>query len=480
MVVISMHIYMWKGLVSMRSVTVFLVILMFVILLLLNQVVLFADFDIPDGSVVIDFEEEYKNSFGILTFPEGVDFFDVWVSSSADTLENEYIPRSGSHLLRSSGRFGMYAYFDQEVTQEVFRVGGFFSGIAVNMTAYDKDGGVIGASKIACCSFATNKRLLIESKSAPIYMVVISGEKSYASISVDDFFFSSNRNRMDCVIDVPLYLQIDPVWKDDRYGGIWWSERSPHRTIGNEGCAVSSSAMVLSSYGKNSQVSVDPSTLNSWLRSQTVGYVGGSVNWFSVAKYAREIMGIDLWYRGRGSGDGKALSSQLCSGEPIILELNGHFVVAKGVFDDSWLINDPLNKSNVLSQYYGNWFKSTRRFSVMEKDSREKVQAAYLIIDSNAEFDFYVVSPNNEVFYSFGDLTSVEIDSPLDGVYRVVSDDLSVNSDNVLYIASANFTDSEVLLKVKPMPVIEFYFDSASEDLIKLLFKHYLPIVIGK
>ena len=219
----------------------------------------------------------------------------------------------------------------------------------------------------------------------------------------------------------------------------------------------------------------NPSMLNAWLRSQPAGYVGGSVNWFSVARYAREVMGIDLWYRGREGIDDSLLSMRLCSGEPMILELNGHFVVAKGIKNGSFTIKDPLGKSSILSQYYGNWYKSTRRFSGQEKDSRGKAQEGYLIINSDAESDFHVVSPTGETLYTTGDESrNIEIDSPDTGKYVVVFDALENITNAKLYIAGGNASGQETLQEIEAKAYTEFYFDNASNDSIL-----YLPIVSG-
>ena len=431
-----------------------------------------AESEIPNSATVVDFEGSYQKSFGILTFPEGADFFDAHVATQDVISDTGFLTRSGDRMLLSNGRFGIYAYFDQNVTGEVYATGAFFSGIGGVLTAFDKNGNVLSESKTACCDFVLNQKLYVESTSVPIYLVLFSREIRYSRLSIDDFFFISQKET--CKLDVPLYLQTDPLWKNDKYGNVWWSERGSSRTIEYEGCAVSSASMVLSYYGsKESGIGVSPSTLNAWLRSQPAGYVGGSVNWFSVAKYAREVMGVGLWYRGRESFNNDLLSFRLCSGEPIILELTGHFVVAKGIKNGSFTINDPLGRSSILSQYYGNRYKSTRRFSTQEKDSRGRMQSGYLIIDSDAESDFHVVSPSGESFYTSGDESrNIEIDSPVSGKYVVVFDESENITNAKLYIASGNASGEETLHEVEAIGYIEFYFDSASNNSTL-----YLPIV---
>ena len=454
------------------------IVLSFVLVLLafVQGTRLFAQEHIPNGSTVIDFEGSYENPYRVFMYPHGVDFFDVWVEVLDVVDENGFIPNSGSHLLMGDGKFGIYAYFNQSVTGEVSSVGGFFSGIGGVLTAFDENGNVLGESKTKCCDFVSNQMLFVESKATPIYLVIFSRKVRYSMLAIDDFFFSSRK--IECKIDVPLYLQTDPLWKNDKYGQVWWSERSPYRTIEYEGCAVTSSAMVLSYYGrKTNGISVDPHMLNVWLREHPMGYVGGNVNWFYVAKYAREVLGVDLWYRGHDRNDSSILSDRLCSGAPMILELNGHFVVATGILGDSWLINDPLSKASALDEYYGNWFKSTRRFAIQKKDSRDRFEKGYLIIDSNAEFDFHVISPTNEVFYSSGDDKNIEIISPINGKYSIVIDSQPDKPDALIYVASENASGFESMYELGFVPLMGLYFDDASHDPIKVLSSLFLPVV---
>lgn len=436
----------------------------------------FAEDEVPAKATVVSFEGSYEqDGRAVLKFPEGVAFGDALVYSGDLVSGNGFEARSGDSLLIGSGRYGIFVGFYKDISGEVYTAGAFFSGVGGVLTAYDEMGNIVGVSKTACCDFVVNQKLYVESP-VPIYLLVFSGDVSYSKVAIDDFFFLSQKEV--CKLDVPLYLQTDPLWKNEKYGNVWWSERSVGRTIEYEGCAVSSASMVLSFYGSKSNGSgVNPSTLNAWLRSQPAGYVGGSVNWFSVAKYAREVMGLGLWYRGREGIDNNLVTLRLCSGEPMILELNGHFVVAKGIKNGSFTINDPLGKSSILSQYYGNWYKSTRRFSKQEKDSRGKAQIGYLIIDSDAESDFHVVSPTGETLYTSGDESrNIEIDSPVSGKYVVVFEKSENIANAKLYIASGNDSGEETLQEVDAKDYIEFYFDSASNNSTSTL---YLPIVVS-
>jgi hypothetical protein len=78
----------------------------------------------------------------------------------------------------------------------------------------------------------------------------------------------------------PLYKQCDPKWANEQLG-------TSANTICKAGCAMSSVAMGLSGAGHN----YNPSTLNSWLKSNG-GYVSGDlIVWGSVSKIGMTFKG---------------------------------------------------------------------------------------------------------------------------------------------------------------------------------------------
>jgi len=74
---------------------------------------------------------------------------------------------------------------------------------------------------------------------------------------------------------VPRFAQADPRWADDSLG-------STDSTIGGEGCAVSSAAMVLAYYGVN----VDPGILNTFLTNNEGYTPQGWLYWEKAAAFA--------------------------------------------------------------------------------------------------------------------------------------------------------------------------------------------------
>jgi hypothetical protein len=132
---------------------------------------------------------------------------------------------------------------------------------------------------------------------------------------------------------VPSFRQGDERWSDDLLGGV-----ADNGTIGGEGCAVASAAMVFKFYG----IDVDPQQLN-WFLSGVGGYTDrGWLYWDRAAWYApgrvRHIYEDLPSYA--------LIDSNLARGNPVIVRVrlqNGitHFVVIAGKQGFDYLIQDP-------------------------------------------------------------------------------------------------------------------------------------------
>jgi hypothetical protein len=142
------------------------------------------------------------------------------------------------------------------------------------------------------------------------------------------YFFSK------LVLPVQRFAQDDPKWGDDQLG----PEESS--TMGEEGCAVSSAAMVLAFYGQD----IDPGRLNLFL-SNNQGYTSqGWLYWEKAADYhpglARHAYEDLPSYL--------LIDSNLQRGNPVIVRIhlpNGitHFVVIVGKAGFDYLIQDPAS-----------------------------------------------------------------------------------------------------------------------------------------
>lgn len=130
---------------------------------------------------------------------------------------------------------------------------------------------------------------------------------------------------------VPQWRQSDEKWRNDQLG---WS----NGTLGAEGCAVASAAMVLKFYG----IETDPQQLN-WYLAATGGYTNeGWIYWERAADLApdrvrHEYEDLPSFY---------LIDSNLLRGNPVIVRLrlsNGitHFVVIAGKDGFDYLTRDP-------------------------------------------------------------------------------------------------------------------------------------------
>lgn len=171
--------------------------------------------------------------------------------------------------------------------------------------------------------------------------------------------------------------QDDPRWAHLEYdSAIKWSTDKP--TIARWGCALTSAIMVLQSYGITHLPSGQPllpDTVNAWLLTQPDGYFGeGHLNWRALTRLALEIhklhgtTKLEFTYE---LPDNKLgwLTETLALGKPVILDLEGHFVVAHeaGEGEKDFLIHDPLFPFFTLKEYR-NTFLSARLFTPSQTD----------------------------------------------------------------------------------------------------------------
>jgi Peptidase_C39 like family len=139
------------------------------------------------------------------------------------------------------------------------------------------------------------------------------------------YFFSRSE------LNVPRFAQADPRWSDDFLGPT-------DSTMGAEGCAVSSAAMVLAYYGVN----VDPGTLNTFLTNNDGYTPQGWVYWEKAAAFAPE----KAKHVYEDAPSYYLIDSNLLRGNPVIIRIRlssgiTHFVVIVGKRGFHYLIQDP-------------------------------------------------------------------------------------------------------------------------------------------
>ena len=131
---------------------------------------------------------------------------------------------------------------------------------------------------------------------------------------------------------VPAFTQNDPRWTFELLGPTF-------DTMGQTGCAVTSAAMVLSSYG----VATDPAQLNQYLTTHAGYTENGWLYWEKAAEVAPDNQ-VEKAYEDLPSY--ALIDQNLLQGNPVIVRLtlrNGttHFVVLCGKQGWNYLIRDP-------------------------------------------------------------------------------------------------------------------------------------------
>ena len=136
------------------------------------------------------------------------------------------------------------------------------------------------------------------------------------------------------LINVPHFLQDDPRWGANLLGP------STTETLGSHGCAVSSCAMVLASYG----VDTDPQRLNDFMNLNNGFTPEAWIEW----KIAVQLDPDRVEFKYEADPSYKRIDENLERGNPVIVRLGyppprhtNHFVVICGKTGYDYLIMDP-------------------------------------------------------------------------------------------------------------------------------------------
>ena len=133
-----------------------------------------------------------------------------------------------------------------------------------------------------------------------------------------------------------LFKQCDPSWANQELGTCGGT------TICAAGCAMSSVAMILRTKG----VSIDPSSLNSWLRNNG-GYEGGcDIVWSAVDRFGKTS------FQGIETADYATICAGIRAGHGIVANVRGgsHWVLLTGCPSSNvFSVNDPGFPSNTYT-----------------------------------------------------------------------------------------------------------------------------------
>lgn len=236
----------------------------------------------------------------------------------------------------------------------------------------------------------------------------------------------------------PHFKQTDPKWSNQEYDSATeWSPGS--NTIADWGCALTSLAMIMRHHQINlmpNGASVTPETLNTWLKSQSDGYLGqGLVNWAAAMRLVRQIHDLHnstkLEYARVNNGQISAVASRINSNKPVIANIPGHFLVANQVVSNNQDlgIKDPLYNYTRLSQHETDP-TSYRAFTPSNTD------LSYLVISVDPHVNVRVLDPQktditDQVLaleyidhpvnsHSTLPQNLIEIPKPVPGIYQVI------------------------------------------------------------
>lgn len=245
-------------------------------------------------------------------------------------------------------------------------------------------------------------------------------------------------------LNVPLIKQTSNPWQSETYDfANLWSGAEPS-TINRWGCAITSAVMVLKYYGFNKideNTNLTPGTLNKWLIEQIDGYIpNGQTNWLAISRLSKLAASINnisnfkaLEFSRKKTSDPAIVKTNLENSIPLILEEPGHFIVAKGINEDTFNINDPFHDIEILNdEKYKNTFLSYRRYMPSNTD------LSYIMIVSDENIQISAKdSSDNTVGEQF---TEEPITDPVSGKKS------SENPIKIFYLPKPNQENYQIIV----------------------------------
>lgn len=213
------------------------------------------------------------------------------------------------------------------------------------------------------------------------------------------------------ILNVPFFSQNVSPWGPSEYDhSISLGFTNP--TMDRWGCAVTSAAMVLRYHGMTEMVDgtpIDPASLNNWLKNNK-GYITGKdksgsysyISWPAISRLTEQLYSagkssIKLMHkRVYPSPETTTLLNEDLTVRkmPNILYVNnadtsGHFIVAKGVSNNTYAINDPeWNYSHLTS--FNNTYMQVDRYIPSQTN------LSYIMLIVNPNIEILVEAPNGQ------------------------------------------------------------------------------------
>lgn len=189
------------------------------------------------------------------------------------------------------------------------------------------------------------------------------------------------------------FAQNDPRWGSLEYAS---AQTSPlfdigcGTTIASCGCATASLATVAALFDVMvlpSGEELNPKTLNDWFREGATltsggwvsrGYVFGNIQWELINTLSAKVHEEDpsvprLEFVGRGSGSDEEIRRELAAGNPVILRVPGHFIVATKIVGDTIQIHDPYYADRTTLDAYAGKVQGSRLVRRVEDGENTQV-----------------------------------------------------------------------------------------------------------
>jgi hypothetical protein len=249
------------------------------------------------------------------------------------------------------------------------------------------------------------------------------------------------------LLDVPDYKQFTAPapwnWPAELYAAT-------QKTISLLGCGLTSLVDLIRSYGittVNGQ-DVNPSNLNKWLNDNN-GYDNGNVRWWAIDTYTGNRLVYDNQSVLCDPGTAQTLYSsvvdkQLFEQRPVILRVKkgsepcGHFVVARGKANNSYVINDPGSSKpaySLLDAPYNGQFAGYRSYKPAPGTPRPIV-----VINIYSPADLLITGPDGK--HAGLDPSSGKIISEIPG--SSYSDDGGIESEDQPGVVTPHFRSLQI------------------------------------
>lgn len=207
----------------------------------------------------------------------------------------------------------------------------------------------------------------------------------------------------DTVLDVNLIKQTDLAWANLEYdtASLWAPSLNAGTTFKDWGCNLVSLLMIMQYHGISTLsdgTNLTPFTLNSWLLAHNGYYHSpntGNINRKSISQLTAEISQtkgtpkLEFLYVENNLIE--TAITEIEKNNPVILELDGHFVVADGFTADKkdLYIKDPAYNISKLSDHHLP-LKSVRLYTPSQTD------LSYLSVVADSEVAVALTSESNE------------------------------------------------------------------------------------